>query len=84
MTIIDYPKFNNVLYLHLKPVFLAGDQVSVNKYCSERGYTLINFQLENQRFSNDGELLYQWFNTTTGLWVTESGFTQVVNQLTIN
>lgn len=78
MPTIQYPTLN-VLNFTINPVYLSGDDTSVSQYCTEKGYTLVSYEVEQQRFSNDGGVLYQYYSN--GEWKTEFGFNKVVTVL---
>jgi len=80
MPILDYP-VQNVKYYAVNEVYLRGDAASVAQYCTEQGLTLVSFDLEPQRFSNDGGLAYQYWDVAESVWKTEFGFNQIVTQL---
>jgi hypothetical protein len=80
MPTIDYP-VQNVKYYAVNNVYLRADDDSVNQYCTEQGLTLVSYEREQQRFSNDGGLAYQYWDTSESVWKTEFGFSQIVTQL---
>ena len=80
MPIIDYP-VQNVKYYAVNEVYLRADAASVAQYCTENSITLVSFDPEAQRFSNDGGLAYQYWSTVESVWKTEFGFDQIVVQL---
>lgn len=77
MSRIEIPRMNTLNFT-VNDVFLKGDDVSVNQYCLENGYDLDNYVLESQRFSNDGGLLYNYYDAVKAEWKTEFGFSKVV------
>lgn len=79
MPVIDYPKMC-VEHMHMTDIFLVADDASVNQYCTENGYGSHTYIAENQRFSNDGSLAYQYYSG--GKWILEYGFKQIVVRLT--
>lgn len=79
MPTIQYPTLN-VLNFTVNPVYLSGDDASVAQYCAENFYTLDSYEVEQQRFSNDGAVLYQYYSG--GEWKTEFGFNKIVTLLT--
>jgi hypothetical protein len=83
MQVIESPKFVNVKNIN-DDVYLAGDSVSINQYCLDNDYTLVRFELEKQRFSNDAGLMYQYYDNSSSSWKLEFGFRKVVTYLTIN
>lgn len=80
MLVIEYPTVN-VKNFAINNVFIRGDEVSVEKYCEDNDYYLDSFEVEKQRFSNDGALAYQYYDEELEEWVSEFGFSQVVNIL---
>jgi hypothetical protein len=86
MPAIQYPTIN-VKYFAINEVYLKADDASVNKYCSDQGITLVSYEPEQKRFSNDGGLAYQYWGKPQGvtggtdMWVTEFGYAQVVQEL---
>ena len=81
MPSIEFPQMKNVKYFTIKDVYLKADDDSVTQYCVEHGFTLVSYETENQRFSNDGALVYQKYDTTESEWVTKSGYDRVVGIL---
>ena len=81
MPTIQYPTLN-VKNFTINPVYLSGDETSVNKYCADNGYTLSSFDIEKQRFSNHGGLLYQYYSSSDNEWKTEFGYNRIVTLLT--
>ena len=87
MPAIEYPTIN-VKYFAIQEVYLRADDASVNQYCTDKGITLVSYEAETQRFSNDGGLAYQYWGKPQGvtggtdMWVTEFGYKKVVQQLT--
>lgn len=77
MPTIQYPTLN-VKYFAVNEIYLRGDDISVEQYCTDNSYNLSSYELENQRFSNDGALPYQYYDTSTLTWVTEFGFSKIV------
>ena len=75
---IQYPTLN-VLNFTVNPVYLKGDDASVNQYCTEKNYSLVSYEVEAQRFSNQGGILYQYY--ADGEWKTEFGFSKIVTLL---
>lgn len=82
MATIDFPTIN-VKYFSVNSIYLRGDDDSVNQYCTENGYTLDYYEVEGQRFSNDGALPYQYYDTNASEWVTEFGFSKIVTLLVV-
>ena len=82
MTKLDFPTLN-VKYFAVNEIYLSADDISVEQYCTDNGYTLVSYEVENQRFSNDGALPYQYYNTDDTKWVTEFGFHKIVTSLSI-
>jgi hypothetical protein len=94
-TTVQYPTFTGITYFEDGAVYLSGDVTSINKYCADRGKTLVSYELEEQRFSNDGALPYQYYGPFTGAlspgvtgtttkWQLVWGFNRVVKSLTTN
>lgn len=79
MPIIEYPK-QNVLYFAINDIFVKGDDASVLQYCTEQGLSLVSYEVEQPRFSNDGGLAYQYY--ANGAWTTEFGYAQIVTSIT--
>jgi hypothetical protein len=93
-TTIQYPTFTGISYFNDGDVYLKGDNASINKFCADRGKTLVSYELEEQRFSNDGALAYQYYGTFTGAlspgvtgtttkWQMEWGYSKIVKSLTV-
>ena len=86
MPAINYPKIN-VKYFAIQDVYVRADAATVAEYCSIKGITLVSYEPEPQRFSNDGGLAYQYYGVlicatgTTETWNTEFGYAQVVQEL---
>jgi len=80
MPVLTYPKFGGIKYFNSTDVFLAADSDSVTQYCTENGYSLSSYIPEDQRFSNDGALTYQYYSG--GKWVLEFGFKRIVASIT--
>lgn len=80
MPTIELPTLN-VKYFAVNKIYLKGDDVSVNRYCTENGYNLTSYEVEDQRFSNDGSLPYQYYDSSVPAWVTEFGFAKIVTLL---
>ena len=68
----------NIKHFSISDVFLRGDDISVEQYCEERGWTLDDYTVETQRFSNNGALLYGYYDEDEEEWKTEFGFSKVV------
>lgn len=88
MTTITYPKMN-VKYFAIQDVYVKGDLVSVTQYCTDKGIVLDHYEVEDQRFSNDGGASYQYYGKLVGsdgtsedAWHTEFGFAQIVKSIT--
>lgn len=81
MPIINLPTLN-AEYFNINEIYLRGDDVSVNQYCTEMGITLSTYKVEAQRFSNNGELAYQYYDSTDKLWRTVYGFEKIVTEIT--
>lgn len=99
MAIIDYPTKNGVQYFQDNTIYLKADDATVNQYILESysGHTLVSYEPEDQRFSNDGGLAYQYYGPFTGwvspgvyssgtttMWLTEFGYQKIVKKLTIS
>jgi hypothetical protein len=95
-TTIDYPTKDGLLYYADGSVYLRADNTTVWTYCSGKSYTCVSYIAEEQRFSNDGGLAYQfygpftgwispgvWSSGTTSMWQTEFGYEKIVRSLTI-
>jgi len=81
MITVEFPK-NNVQYFAINNVYISADDVSVNQYCIEHGVQLHSYEGEvKQRFSNDGALPYQYYDTNTSKWITEFGYNRIVEVL---
>lgn len=61
---------------------LRGDEASAKRYCQEIGKTYISHKVDALRFSNgdEGSRIYQYWNGTA--WVQESGFKNIVTEIT--
>lgn len=84
MPTITYPT-NNVQYYNVVDVYIAGDDASVKQYLLDNGFPTgsTSYVLEDQRFSNDGGLSYQYWDTTSGAtWKTEFGYRPIVTSVT--
>ena len=92
---IDYPIKRAVKYHSDGTVYVRADQETIDKYCEENGYTLISYEVEEQRFSNNGALLYAYFGpftymdsegdpVTEDTWQLEFGFKRIVTKLTVD
>lgn len=79
MPVLEFPTMC-VADMHMTSVYLSADNVSVNQYCTDNGYTLVSYDNEYQRFSNDGALPYQYWTGTE--WKLEFGFRQIVAKIT--
>jgi hypothetical protein len=75
---IEFPT-KNVKYFTVNDVYIKADNASVNQYCTENGYTLVSYDAEDKRFSNDGGLAYQIYDGSE--WRTEFGYDRVVARL---
>jgi hypothetical protein len=81
MPSINFPT-QDIKYFHQTNVFLRGDQDSIDQYAIDKGISgVTNIVLEDQRFSNNGAITYQYFMTSGATWVTEYGFDRVVVSL---
>ena len=78
MPVIELPKTFKE-HIHMTDIYLCADNASVNRYCSENGYTLVSYEKEEPRFSNDGSLPYQYWDGTE--WKLEYGFRQIVTKI---
>jgi hypothetical protein len=83
MQIIEYPTFRNIKEFAISDIYVVGNDTSVNQYCTEYGYTLVSYSIEDQRFSNNGSFTYQYL-TSGGTWLLETGFRRVVSELIVN
>ena len=95
-TTIQYPTFTGITYFDDGTIYLAGDSASITKYCADRGKAYVSHELEEQRFSNDGGLAYQYYGIFTGVitppattgtttkWIMEWGYSRIVKSLTLN
>lgn len=81
MPTISLPTLN-VKYFSVNEIYLKGDDISVNQYCTENGITLSSYKVEQQRFSNNGELAYQYYDSTNSVWRTVYGFDKIVTEIT--
>lgn len=87
MPIISYPT-NNVLYYPIEKVYIAGDNESVKQYLLDNGFPTgtTSYVKEDQRFSNDGALTYQYWEwdaqLTGNTWKTEFGFRPIATSVT--
>lgn len=87
MATISYPT-RNIQYFPIAPVYISADDASVLQYLTENGFPTgsTSYVKEDQRFSNDGALAYQYWeydaNLSGNTWKTEYGFRQVVTSLT--
>lgn len=79
MPTINFPT-HDLKYFSQTNVFIRGDQDSIDQYIIEHDEidTMSNIILEDQRFSNNGALTYQYWNATESIWVTEFGFDKVI------
>lgn len=75
MPTISFPT-RNVKYFAITDVYLKADNDSVNQYCTENGYTLVDYTPEEKRFSNDGGLSYSYYDG--GEWQIEFGYSKIV------
>jgi hypothetical protein len=89
MPIINYP-VQNVTYYAVNEVYLRADNATVTKYCADNGLTLVSYESEKRRFSNDGGLAYQYWGLPVGVtggtnaWITEFGYSQIVTELRVS
>ena len=87
MPTITYPT-NNVLHYNVKDVYIAGDDTSVAQYLIDNGLPTgtTSYVLEDQRFSNDGGIAYQYYeydaNLSGNTWKTEFGYRRIVTSVT--
>ena len=81
MTEINYPTMC-VEHMHTTDIYLSADDSSVNQYCTENSYSLVSYDKEYSRFSNDGALPYQYYSG--GKWVFEFGFKDIVTKLIVS
>lgn len=96
METLYFPTQNGIMDFAEGTVYLRGDNTTVNQYCTDKGYSLESYTIENQRFSNDGALPYQYYGPFTGvigplgltgtttMWQTEFGFSRIVSELVIS
>ncbi|MFW6225838.1 MAG: hypothetical protein ACOC3V_02665 [bacterium] len=91
---IEYPTKNAVQYHSDGTVYLRSDNDTIDQYCSENDYTYISHEVEEQRFSNNGGLLYAYYGpftynnedgdpVTEDRWQLEFGFKRVITKLTV-
>ena len=84
MTTINRPTIN-VKNFAINEIYISADDTTVNQYCTLKGYTLVNYVAEPiQRFSSGkdgGALPYQYYDGSK--WVTEFGFSKIVEVLNI-
>ncbi|MDY0270435.1 hypothetical protein [Trichloromonas sp.] len=78
MAVIEFPTMN-VQYIAINDVYLVANDDSVNQFCTENGWTMDSYESEEQRFSNDGSLYYQYWDGSQ--WVLESGYRKIVTKL---
>lgn len=81
MPSFEYPTKKNVENFTINSVYLRADDDTVNQYCTENGITLVDYVAENQRFSNDGTLVYVYYDLPNTEWKIASGFDKVVATL---
>jgi len=93
MATIQYPTKDGVSYFADGTIYLRAHNTTVNTYCSGKTWTLDSYEIENQRFSNDGALAYAFYGpftgvigpgTTTGttnMWQVEWGYSRIVTSL---
>ena len=87
MATISYPT-KNVLHYPIAPVYLRADQTSINQYLYDAGLPsgTTSYEVETQRFSNDGGLSYCYWdydaNLSGNTWKVEFGFEKIVTSLT--
>ena len=79
--VVEYPTMS-VKYMAINDVYLSADDDSVDQHCDGMGWNLVSYEPEIQRFSNDGALMYQYWDVAGSKWVLESGFRRVVSRLT--
>lgn len=96
MTTQQYPTFTGLTYFTDGTVYLRADSGSVTQFCADRGVSLVSFDAEEQRFSNDGAIQYQYWGLFTGViaspgvtgstmkWINEFGFSKIVKSLVTN
>ena len=86
MPTLTYPTIN-VKYYAIQKVYLRADEASVDQYCIDNDITKVSYTPEQQRFSNDGGLSYQYYGIevgstgTTLTWNTVFGYEKVVQEL---
>ena len=78
MPSIEFPNKKNVPNFTIKDVYLRSDDDTVVQYCTENGLTLVDYTSEDQRFSNDGTLVYVYYDLANTEWKVLSGFDRVV------
>ena len=95
MATVQYPTKDSVKYFDNNTVYLRADNTTINQYLSEieSGATLDSFEPEQQRFSNDGALMYGYYGPittvvdatggtiTTNQWTYQFGYSMVVKSL---
>jgi len=88
--VIEYPTKDGIKYFGDGTIYIKANYATVNQYCADLGYTHPIFEAEEQRFSNEGALAYQYYGVligTTGstmTWNTEFGFDKIVTKLTVD
>lgn len=94
-TTITYPTKNSIKYFDDNTVYLLADDTTINQWCTEKSYTLVSYEKETQRFSNDGALPYAFYGPLTYLneegtevtedtWQIEFGFKKIVISIIVN
>jgi hypothetical protein len=92
MTTLQYPTFTGITDFQDGTIYLRADDTSIEQYCADRGVSLVSYEAEEQRFSNDGALAYQYYGPFTGTispgvtgtttkWQLEFGFSKIVQTL---
>lgn len=87
--VIEYPTKDSIKYFADDTIYIKADDATVNQYCIDLGYSDPTYEAEEQRFSNDGGLAYQYYGVligttgSTSTWNTEFGFNKIVVKLTV-
>ena len=78
MPVIEYPT-KIAENMHMITIYVAGDDASVSQYCFENSIGAHTYEIEEQRFSNDGALTYMFYSG--GKWNLEFGFKPIVTKI---
>lgn len=81
MPSMKFPVQRNAKNFTVNSVYIKADTDTIDQYCVENGLTLVGYETENQRFSNDGILVYQYYDLAKTEWKTASGYDRVVGML---